>query len=92
MNSVVIFVEVKVKRATFVMQIQYYIRFRICTIFASSLVSFFIDIKKNVSGYICDHGSLSWERDTASSRGRYGEQNTHATMLRGEQAKHKSEH
>uniref|UniRef100_A0A671MZN1 Ig-like domain-containing protein n=1 Tax=Sinocyclocheilus anshuiensis TaxID=1608454 RepID=A0A671MZN1_9TELE len=30
-------------------------------------------IVKNVSGYLCNHGSLSRERDTASSRGRYGE-------------------
>ncbi len=28
---------------------------------------------KNVSGYICNHGSPSGERDTASPRGRYGE-------------------
>uniref|UniRef100_A0A672L2S3 Ig-like domain-containing protein n=1 Tax=Sinocyclocheilus grahami TaxID=75366 RepID=A0A672L2S3_SINGR len=28
---------------------------------------------ENVSGYLCNHGSLSRERDTASSRGRYGE-------------------
>uniref|UniRef100_A0A8C1H6W8 Ig-like domain-containing protein n=1 Tax=Cyprinus carpio carpio TaxID=630221 RepID=A0A8C1H6W8_CYPCA len=28
---------------------------------------------QNVSGYECNHGSLSRERDTASSRGRYGE-------------------
>ncbi len=29
--------------------------------------------KKNVSGYVCNHGSPSGERDTASPRGRYGE-------------------
>ncbi len=28
---------------------------------------------ENVSGYICNHGSLSGERDTAYPRGRYGE-------------------
>ncbi len=28
---------------------------------------------KNVSGYVCNHGSPSRERDTASPRGRYGE-------------------
>ncbi len=28
---------------------------------------------KNVSGYVCNHGSPSGERDTASPRGRYGE-------------------
>ncbi len=27
----------------------------------------------NVSGYVCNHGSQSGERDTASPRGRYGE-------------------
>ncbi len=27
----------------------------------------------NVSGYVCNHGSPSGERDTASPRGRYGE-------------------
>ena len=27
----------------------------------------------NISGYECNHGSLSRERDTASSRGCYGE-------------------
>ncbi len=26
-----------------------------------------------VSGYVCNHGSPSGERDTASPRGRYGE-------------------
>ncbi len=30
-------------------------------------------INKNVSGYVCNHGSPSGERDTASPRGRYGE-------------------
>ncbi len=29
--------------------------------------------KANVSGYVCNHGSPSGERDTASPRGRYGE-------------------
>ncbi len=52
-------------------------------------------ILKNVSGYICNHGSPSGERDTASPswelrnaspRGRYGERYTHAAMLRGVQA------
>ncbi len=28
---------------------------------------------RNVSGYVCNHGSPSGERDTASPRGRYGE-------------------
>ncbi len=28
---------------------------------------------KNVSGYLCNHGSQSGVLDTASSRGRYGE-------------------
>ncbi len=41
-------------------------------------------------GYIRNlRRSLSRELRTASSRGRYGERNTHATMLRGVQAKHK---
>ncbi len=30
-------------------------------------------IMQNVSGYVCNHGSPSGERDTASPRGRYGE-------------------
>ncbi len=29
--------------------------------------------KWNVSGYLCNHGSLNRERDAASPRGRYGE-------------------
>ncbi len=29
--------------------------------------------RMNVSGYVCNHGSPSGERDTASPRGRYGE-------------------
>ncbi len=29
--------------------------------------------RRNVSGYVCNHGSPSGERDTASPRGRYGE-------------------
>ncbi len=29
--------------------------------------------EENVSGYVCNHGSPSGERDTASPRGRYGE-------------------
>ncbi len=40
-------------------------------------------MRKNVSGYVCIHGSLSGERDTASPRGRYGER---YTMLREAQA------
>ncbi len=35
-----------------------------------SLLSF---SSRNVSGYVCNHGSPSGERDTASPRGRYGE-------------------
>ncbi len=31
------------------------------------------ELTGNVSGYICNHGSLNRERDTASPRGRYGE-------------------
>ncbi len=30
-------------------------------------------LQDNVSGYVCNHGSPSGERDTASPRGRYGE-------------------
>ncbi len=30
-------------------------------------------VKETVSGYVCNHGSPSGERDTASPRGRYGE-------------------
>ncbi len=33
----------------------------------------FLLITKNVSGYVCNHGSPNGERDTASPRGRYGE-------------------
>ncbi len=32
-----------------------------------------LNYMKNVSGYVCNHGSPSGERDTASPRGRYGE-------------------
>ncbi len=32
---------------------------------------------KNVSGYVCNHGSPSGEWDTASPRGRYGERHQH---------------
>ncbi len=32
-----------------------------------------INSQENVSGYVCNHGSPSGERDTASPRGRYGE-------------------
>ncbi len=32
-----------------------------------------IHVIPNVSGYVCNHGSPSGERDTASPRGRYGE-------------------
>ncbi len=34
---------------------------------------FLLNNKQNVSGYVCNHGSPSGERDTASPRGRYGE-------------------
>ncbi len=30
-------------------------------------------LQEIVSGYVCNHGSPSGERDTASPRGRYGE-------------------
>ncbi len=33
----------------------------------------FPEAKPNVSGYVCNHGSPSGERDTASPRGHYGE-------------------
>ncbi len=32
-----------------------------------------LTLMKIVSGYVCNHGSPSGERDTASPRGRYGE-------------------
>ncbi len=35
-----------------------------------------------VSGYICNHGSPSGERDTASTRGRYGERHQHDPCLK----------
>ncbi len=40
-----------------------------------SLVHHFIEaaLFESVSGYVCNHGSPSGERDTASPRGRYGE-------------------
>ncbi len=37
---------------------------------------------KNVSGYVCNHGSPSGERDTASSRGRYGERRQRDSCLK----------
>ncbi len=36
----------------------------------------------NVSGYVCNHGSPSGERDTASPRGRYGERLQHDSCLK----------
>ncbi len=36
-------------------------------------LSSYIKKCQNVSGYVCNHGSPSGERDTASPRGRYGE-------------------
>ncbi len=32
-----------------------------------------LPLELNVSGYVCNRGSPSGERDTASPRGRYGE-------------------
>ncbi len=36
----------------------------------------------NVSGYVCNHGSPSEERDTASPRGRYGERRQRESCLK----------
>ncbi len=39
-------------------------------------------LMKNVSGYVCNHGSPSGERDTASPRGRYGERRQRDSCLK----------
>ncbi len=53
------------------------IRLEICLhlLFLLNVLPLFLIVKimKNFSGYVCNHGSLSGERDTASPRGRYGE-------------------
>ncbi len=45
-------------------------RLKVSTIKDKALIGI---LKENVSGYVCNHGSPSGERDTASPRGRYGE-------------------
>ncbi len=39
-------------------------------------------VMENVSGYVCNHGSPSGERDTASPRGRYGERHQRDSCLK----------
>ncbi len=39
-------------------------------------------LQQNVSGYLCNQGSLSGEWDTASSRGHYGEHRQHDPCLK----------
>ncbi len=46
------------------------------------------NINKNVSGYICNHGSPSGERDTASPRGHYGERLQRDSCLKKHMKKH----
>ncbi len=41
--------------------------------YQNSLREIFSKCIENVSGYVCNHGSPSGERDNASPRGRYGE-------------------
>ncbi len=48
----------------------------------SSCTSLFILLFINVSGYVCNHGSPSGERDTASPRGRYGERRQRDSCLK----------
>ncbi len=43
---------------------------------------------KNVSGYVCNHGSPSGERDTASPRGHYGERLQRDSCLKKHMKKH----
>ncbi len=42
----------------------------------------------NVSGYVCNHGSPSGERDTASPRGHYGERLQRDSCLKKHMKKH----
>ncbi len=44
--------------------------------------------KTNVSGYVCNHGSPSGERDTASPRGHYGERLQRDSCLKKHMKKH----
>ncbi len=44
--------------------------------------------KQNVSGYVCNHGSPSGERDTASPRGHYGERLQRDSCLKKHMKKH----
>ncbi len=43
---------------------------------------------ENVSGYVCNHGSPSGERDTASPRGHYGERLQRDSCLKKHMKKH----
>ncbi len=43
---------------------------------------------KNVSGYVCNYGSPSGERDTASPRGHYGERLQRDSCLKKHMKKH----
>ncbi len=45
-------------------------------------------VKETVSGYVCNHGSPSGERDTASPRGRYGERLQRDSCLKKHMKKH----
>ncbi len=45
-------------------------------------------IRENVSGYVCNHGSPSGERDTASPRGHYGERLQRDSCLKKHMKKH----
>ncbi len=44
--------------------------------------------QENVSGYVCNHGSPSGERDTASPRGHYGERLQRDSCLKKHMKKH----
>ncbi len=44
--------------------------------------------QQNVSGYVCNHGSPSGERDTASPRGHYGERLQRDSCLKKHMKKH----
>ncbi len=47
-----------------------------------------LQMMKTVSGYVCNHGSPSGERDTASPRGHYGERLQRDSCLKKHMKKH----
>ncbi len=65
--------------------------FIFCTdIFTCNVLNFSLCfvLEYNVSGYVCNHGSPSGERDTASPRGHYGERLQRDSCLKKHMKKH----